>query len=78
MRVLKKQIEGNTKVKLKCDDVIIQWMIRWAATMVSRYMVGQDGRTSYERRRSRAMQSTSSHVRGESLVQSDPRAEGAQ
>ena len=29
--------EGKTNVKLKCDDVIIQWMIRWAAMMDSRY-----------------------------------------
>ena len=41
-------------MKLQCDDVIIQWMTRWAAMMVSRYMVGKDGRTSYERRRDRA------------------------
>ena len=54
MRVLKEQIEGKTNVKLKSDDVIIQWMIRWAAMMVSRYMVGKDGRTSFERRRGRA------------------------
>ena len=54
VRVLKEQIEGKTNVMLQCDDVIIQWMIRWAAMMVSRYMVGKDGRTSYERRRGRA------------------------
>ena len=72
VRVLKEQIEEKTNVKLKSDDVIIQWMIRWAAMMVSRYVVGKDGRTSCE------MQSTSSHVRGENLVQADPRAEGAQ
>ena len=41
-------------MKLKCDDVIIQWMIRWAVMMVSRYVVGKDGITSYERRRGRA------------------------
>ena len=40
--------------KLKCDDVIIQWIIRRAAMMVSRYIVGKDGRTSYEQIRSRA------------------------
>ena len=28
-------------------------MIRWAAMLVSRYMVGKDGRTAYERRRGR-------------------------
>ena len=48
--VLKEHIEGKTSVKLKSDDV----MIRWTAMMVSRYMVGKDERTSYERRRSRA------------------------
>ena len=42
VRVLKEQIEGKTNVKLECDDVII-----------SRYMVGKDGRTSCERRRDR-------------------------
>ena len=36
VRVLKEQIEGKTDVKLKIDDVIMQWMIRWAAMMVSR------------------------------------------
>ena len=54
VRLLEEQIEGKTNVKLKSDDVTIQWMIRWAAIMVSRYMVGKDGRTSYEWRRGRA------------------------
>ena len=49
MRLLEEQIEGKTNVKLQCDDVVIQWMIRWAAMVVSK-----DGRTSYERRRGRA------------------------
>ena len=52
--VPKKQIKGKTNVKLKCDDVIMKWMIRWGAMMVSGCMVGKDGRTSYERRRGRA------------------------
>ena len=51
VRVLKEWIEGKTNVKLKCDGVIIQWMLRWAARMVSRYMVGKEGRTSHERSR---------------------------
>ena len=51
MRVVKEWIEAKTNLKLKCDDVIIQWTIRWVAMIVSRYMVGKDGRTSYEWRR---------------------------
>ena len=35
VRVLKEQI-GKTNVKLKCDDVIIQWMIRWRKSGTSR------------------------------------------
>ena len=54
VRALREQIEGKMNVKLKSDDVIIHWMTRWSAMMVSRYMVGKDGRTSYERRRGRA------------------------
>ena len=52
--VLQEQIEGKTNVKLRCDDVIIQRMTRWAAMMVSRNMVRKDGRNSYERRTDRA------------------------
>ena len=59
VRVLKEQIEGKTNVMLQCDDVIIEWMMRWAAMMVSSYMVGKDGRTSYERRRDRTSRSAS-------------------
>ena len=40
-------------MKLEPHDVIIQWAIRWAALMISRYSVGADGRTAYERRRGR-------------------------
>ena len=64
-------------MKLQCDDVIIQWMTRWAAMMVSSYMVGKDGRTSYERRRGRTCRAPVATF-GESLIQADPRAEQAQ
>jgi hypothetical protein len=52
-RVLKEHVEDKAKVKLKTDAVVVQWMIRWAAMLVSRFMVGKDGRTSYERRKGR-------------------------
>ena len=75
--VPKKQIKGKTNVKLKCDDVIMKWMIRWGAMVVSGCMVGKDGRTSLRAEKGQSMQSTSSHVRRASLVQADPRAERA-
>ena len=51
--VLKEQLEDKANMKVSSDDVIVQWMVRWSAMMVSRFLVGKDGRTSYERRRGR-------------------------
>ena len=53
VRVLKQQMEAKAEVKLQGDDPVIPWMIRWAAMLVSRYLVGKDGRTGYERRKGR-------------------------
>ena len=53
MRVLKEQVEGEAKIKIDGDETITLWMIRWAAMLCSRFLVGQDGRTGFERRRGR-------------------------
>jgi len=53
VRVLKDQVETNAKIKLSESDNVVQWMVRWSAMMWSRYAVGRDGRTAYERRRGR-------------------------
>ena len=53
IRVLKQQLEDKAKMKLKGDEDVVQWMARWAAMLVSRYLVGKDGRTGYERRKGR-------------------------
>ena len=53
VRVLKEQVEFNTGVQLQCAEAFTQWMVRWAAMMCSRYLVGKDGLTAYERRRGR-------------------------
>ncbi len=52
-RVLKEQIEDKAKINLECQDNITLWMIRWAAMLCSRFLVGKDGRTGYERRKRR-------------------------
>ena len=52
-RVLKEQLEDKANTKLQPGDAITAWMIRWAAMLYSRYAVGKDGRTPYERRRGR-------------------------
>ena len=52
-RVIKEQIETDAKMTIQPSDVITLWMVRWAAMMVSRFLVGKDGRTAHERRRGR-------------------------
>ena len=53
VRVLKEQLEQRCKIQVVRSDNITHWMVRWAAMMLSKYQVGSDGRTPYERRRVR-------------------------
>ena len=52
-RIFKDVIETNTRTKIKSNDPILMWAIRWAAMVTSRYLVGKDGRTAQERKRGR-------------------------
>ena len=51
------QIEDGIDDKLPLDACIIAWIVRWAAICYSRYSVGKDGRTAYERLRGRTCRS---------------------
>ena len=51
--MFKQQIEETAQTTLEPEDVILQWMIRWAAMNASRFLVGKDGKTGYGRRRGR-------------------------
>jgi len=42
-RVYKDLVEERAGIKVGCDVEITLWMIRWAALVCSRYLVGQDG-----------------------------------
>ena len=52
-RVLKEQLVDKTGIDIEAHSGVTLWMIRWAAMLCSRYLVGKDGRTPYERRRGR-------------------------
>ena len=52
-RIFKLQIEDKAGISIDSTDPIFQWCIRWAAMVASRYLVGVDGRTGWERRRGR-------------------------
>ena len=51
VKVLKQHVEAEIGQTLESDSPILQWLIRWAPMLLSRYMVGKDGRTGFERRR---------------------------
>ena len=53
VKVNKDQLEERASVKLQSTDVILLWMIRRAAMVYSRYKVGEDGETVYERQKGR-------------------------
>ena len=52
-RVFKFQIEELAGIEIDSTDNILQWAVRWAAMVCSRYLVGVDGKTGWERRRGR-------------------------
>ena len=51
VRVLKEQLEQRCKMQVVRSHPSTHWMVMWAAMMLSKYQVGPDGRTPYERRR---------------------------
>jgi hypothetical protein len=53
VKVLKDQLETKTALKIQPKHIILQWMVRWAAMMYSRFKVGEDGKTPYERLKGR-------------------------
>ena len=54
LRTIKDDLEAKVKCKLNHDDVIVEWMILWAACQITRYGKDTSGKTAYE------------HIRGKS------------
>ena len=48
-RVLKDQIENKCGGKMNIDGDVMQWLVRWAAMIQTRFKVGGDGKTAWER-----------------------------
>ena len=55
-RVLKAQLEDSAKIDIGCEDAIAVWLVRWSAMLPSRFLIGKDGKTPFERRRGRQCQ----------------------
>ena len=52
-KVFKDMIESKIGEEIQSDWVIMLWLVRWVAMMYSRFKLGQDGKTSYERQKGR-------------------------
>ena len=48
-RVLRHQLEQNMKQKLPDTSLVMAWLVRWAAELLSKYSCGDDGRAPHER-----------------------------
>ena len=46
-------IESKMGEEIQSDWVIMLWFVRWGAMLYSRFKLGQDGKTSYERQKGR-------------------------
>ena len=53
IKVFKDMIEKKTGEKIKTDAHIMQWLVRWAAMLHSRFRKGNDGKTAYQRQKGR-------------------------
>ena len=52
-KVFKDMIEIKIGEEIQSDCMITLWLVRWAAMLYSRFKVGADGKTSYERQKGR-------------------------
>ena len=47
-RVLKIHLQSKIQRKIKFDEPIMPWLVRWASMLVSRFQPGKDKRAAYE------------------------------
>ena len=47
-RTLRHQLEANLDAKLEMSHPLVEWLVIWAADLLSRYVVRENGRTAYE------------------------------
>ena len=50
-RAVRHHVETNIKCRVLEGAPVMAWMIRWAAELISKYSIGEDGKTPYERLR---------------------------
>ena len=48
IRTVKLKLEANYKAKLKDDHPAIPWLVAHAGSVITRYKIGEDGKTAYQ------------------------------
>ena len=48
-RAFRHQVEQGIGEKIPDDSPVMSWLVRWAADVISKYALGDDGRTPFER-----------------------------
>ena len=49
VRALRHHVEYQIKSQICVEAPVMSWLVRWAAELLSKYVVGEDGKTFYER-----------------------------
>ena len=50
-KVMKERMGATAHMKVEPQDVILQWVVRWAAMLQSRFQKGINGKTEYQRQK---------------------------
>jgi hypothetical protein len=56
VRVMRHALEQRLNMKISGKHPVMTWLVEHSADMISKYLVGHDGRTAYERWRGEAVQ----------------------
>ena len=49
IRTIKLNLEANYNTKIKEDHPAIPWLVAHAGSVITRYKIGEDGKTAYQR-----------------------------
>ena len=49
VRVIRRGLEQRLGLKLSCKHPVMTWLVEHSADLISKYQVGEDGKTAYER-----------------------------
>ena len=55
IRTLRSALHTNLNHVINRDHPIITWLVRYAATLISVYHIGKDGKTAYQRRKGKVL-----------------------